>query len=123
MQVMASYSSFQGTKCHASYSLLTELLKRELNFDGLLSSDYSAIEQLGMGSLALNIALALDAGIDMVMMFGNANGMQYVEVLLTLTIPLPLIFLNLTLTHCLGDIGLAVLMSKKPIPVLNPVVN
>ncbi|MDE3166013.1 MAG: beta-glucosidase, partial [Acidobacteriota bacterium] len=40
--IMPSYSSWNGVKCSASYVLLTEILKKEMGFNGFLISDYAA---------------------------------------------------------------------------------
>ena len=44
--IMPSYSSWNGLKCSGSKFLLTDLLKKELGFEGFLISDYNAIDQL-----------------------------------------------------------------------------
>ena len=44
--IMPSYSSWNGVKCSASKRLLTEILKKELGFEGFLISDYNAIDQI-----------------------------------------------------------------------------
>ena len=44
--IMPSYSSWNGVKCSGSKALLTDLLKTELGFAGLVISDYNAIDQL-----------------------------------------------------------------------------
>ncbi len=46
LTVMASYSSYKGVKLHAHERLLTEVLKGELGFDGLVVSDYNALNQV-----------------------------------------------------------------------------
>jgi beta-glucosidase len=65
--IMPSYSSWNGVKCTAQKRLLTELLKQELGFEGFLISDYNALDQLGP-DYKQDIALAINAGIDMVML-------------------------------------------------------
>jgi beta-glucosidase len=64
--VMASYSSWNGQKVSGHRYLLTDVLKRELRFEGLVISDYNAIDQLP-GDYKAQIALAANAGIDMFM--------------------------------------------------------
>ena len=64
--VMPSYSSFNGVKCSASRPLLTDLLKNELGFQGIVLSDYDALQQLG-GDYKTNIATSVNAGMDMIM--------------------------------------------------------
>lgn len=44
--IMPSYSSWNGVKCSGSRYLLTDVLKKELGFEGFLISDYNAIDQL-----------------------------------------------------------------------------
>jgi tetratricopeptide (TPR) repeat protein len=44
--VMVSFSSWNGKKMHGNKYLLTDLLKGELGFRGLLVSDWAAIDQL-----------------------------------------------------------------------------
>jgi len=84
--IMPSYSSWNGEKCSGSKYLLTDLLKKELGFEGFLISDYNAINQLVPAtgkstSLASNnasgqvesndykkcIEISINAGMDMVM--------------------------------------------------------
>ncbi|MCX8073940.1 MAG: glycoside hydrolase family 3 C-terminal domain-containing protein [Candidatus Binatia bacterium] len=62
--IMASYSSWNGTKMHANRYLLTELLKNELGFDGFVISDYLAIDQLNPDYKEA-VRQAITAGIDM----------------------------------------------------------
>lgn len=64
--IMVSFSSWNGVKMHANKYLLTDILKKELNFDGFLVSDWKAIEQLP-GSYEDQVATSINAGIDMVM--------------------------------------------------------
>ena len=44
--IMPSYSSWNGVKCSGNKYLLTDVLKKELGFEGFLISDYNAIDQL-----------------------------------------------------------------------------
>ena len=64
--IMASYSSFNGTKVHAHRWLLTDLLKGELGFDGFVVSDYVAVDQISPDYREA-VVTCLDAGVDMVM--------------------------------------------------------
>ena len=48
LNVMASFSSWKGTKMHAQQYLLTKVLKDELGFDGFIVSDWQAIARLDM---------------------------------------------------------------------------
>ena len=64
--VMASYSSWNGVKMHASKVLLTDLLKGELGFDGFVISDWDAIQALP-GTFSDQVVSAVNAGVDMFM--------------------------------------------------------
>jgi beta-glucosidase len=64
--IMPSYSSWNGVKCSASKRLLTEILKRELGFEGFLISDYNAIDQIDP-DYKKAIGISINAGMDMVM--------------------------------------------------------
>lgn len=85
--IMPSFSSWNGVKCSASKYLLTDLLKKELGFEGFLISDYNAIDQIlpapvkGSSADADNafgqvrthhykqcIEISINAGMDMVML-------------------------------------------------------
>ncbi|KAF3602970.1 hypothetical protein F2Q69_00035437 [Brassica cretica] len=68
--VMASYSSWNGSKLHSDYFLLTELLKQKLGFEGFIISDWEALDRLSepFGSNYRNcVKISINAGIDMVM--------------------------------------------------------
>jgi beta-glucosidase len=84
LTVMVSYSSVNGQKCHASQMLLTKLLKEELGFEGVVVSDYNAVQQCG-GSFADAMAALLNAGVDVVMtaggMFGDLHFRKQLEVM------------------------------------------
>lgn len=62
--VMASYSSWQGTKMHASGYWLTDVLKGELGFTGFIVSDWAAIDQIDP-NYDRAVVTAINAGIDM----------------------------------------------------------
>ena len=64
--VMPSYSSWNGVKCSGSKRLLTEILKRELGFEGFLISDYNAIDEMP-GDYKSQIEQSVNAGMDMFM--------------------------------------------------------
>lgn len=69
---MANSGSLNGIPVHASRELLTDVLRRELGFDGVLISDWEDILKLvsvyGVAAdYASAIELALDAGVDMSM--------------------------------------------------------
>lgn len=64
--VMVSYSSWNGVKCTVNRALLTDLLKDELGFDGIVLSDYNAIDQCHE-DYSTAVGMAINAGIDMAM--------------------------------------------------------
>ncbi len=71
--VMVSYSSFTDTatgkrwgKMHGDAHLVGDVLKRRLGFDGLVVSDWNAIEQVP-GCTKWHCPQAINAGIDLVM--------------------------------------------------------
>lgn len=67
LTVMASYNSVDGVKCHENHHLLTEVLKEQLGFEGFVVSDYNAIEQTSGTTYKDQVALCVNAGIDMFM--------------------------------------------------------
>jgi beta-glucosidase len=64
--IMVSYNSWNGEKMHGHKRLLTDVLRGELGFDGLLVSDWNGIDQLP-GDRDQDVEQAINAGIDMVM--------------------------------------------------------
>jgi beta-glucosidase len=64
--IMPSYNSWNGTKCSASKKLMTDILKKELGFEGFLISDYNALDELP-GDRKQQIETSINAGMDMVM--------------------------------------------------------
>ena len=67
--VMASYNEIDGVPSHANRWLLQDVLRGEWGFDGVLVSDYSAIEELATfhhvePDLASAAIRALEAGVD-----------------------------------------------------------
>jgi beta-glucosidase len=64
--IMASYSSWQGTRMHANTAMLTGVLKGDLGFAGFVGSDYNGCYQNGVTA-----ASCLNAGVDMFMTFGK----------------------------------------------------
>ncbi len=71
--IMVSYSSWNGQKMSANKYLLTDVLKNELGFKGFLVSDWGALYQLP-GDFKTQIASAINAGIDMVMVPTDYKG-------------------------------------------------
>lgn len=65
--VMITFSSWNGTKVHAHRYLITEVLKGELGFDGVVVSDWAGIDQIP-GDRATQVRTAVNAGIDVFML-------------------------------------------------------
>ena len=64
--VMASFSSWQGRKMHGNGELLTDILKKQMGFDGFVIGDWNAHGQV-TGCTNENCAAAFNAGVDMLM--------------------------------------------------------
>lgn len=68
--IMASYSSWNGTKLHTSHFLLTQILKEKLGFKGFIISDSEGLDRLSSphgSNYRQSVLHAINAGIDMVM--------------------------------------------------------
>jgi beta-glucosidase len=61
--VMPGYHVFKGTKCIGNKELLTDILRNYLEFDGVIVSDYKAIERLD-GKEKADAIQAMNAGAD-----------------------------------------------------------
>ncbi len=64
--IMPSYSSWNGLKSSANKYLLTDVLKKEIGFEGFLISDYNAIGQIDP-DFKKAIGISVNAGMDMAM--------------------------------------------------------
>lgn len=64
--IMISFSSFNGNKMHGHKELITDLLKEELGFKGIIVSDWAGIGEI-QGDDKTDIEIAINAGIDMIM--------------------------------------------------------
>jgi len=64
--IMVSYNSWNGEKMHGNKRLLTDVLRGELGFTGLIVSDWNGIDELP-GDRDAHVERAINAGIDMVM--------------------------------------------------------
>ena len=64
--IMVSYSSWNGVKMTGHKYMLTDVLKNELGFEGIVLSDYNAIDQVHP-DYKTAIELSINAGIDMAM--------------------------------------------------------
>jgi beta-glucosidase len=65
--VMVSFSSVNGEKMHTHFTLLTEILKGELGFEGFIITDWEAIQQLPGMTYQQQVVAAVNAGCDMLM--------------------------------------------------------
>jgi beta-glucosidase len=68
--IMASYSSWQGTKMHVNKAMITDVLKGELGFGGFVISDFNACFQLGVANQD-GLGQCLNAGVDMFMTYNQ----------------------------------------------------
>lgn len=66
LNIMVSFSSWNGDKMHGNKYLLTDVLKDELGFEGFLVSDWQAIDQLDEDFYSC-VVKSINAGLDMVM--------------------------------------------------------
>jgi len=66
LTVMASFSSWNGDKCHGHRYLLTDILKNKMKFAGFVISDWDGIDYLSEDYFEA-VALGINAGIDMFM--------------------------------------------------------
>ena len=66
LSVMATFNSVRGEKVHGSYPLLTDMLRGQLGFEGMVVSDWNGIAQVP-GCSNASCAQAIKAGIDMSM--------------------------------------------------------
>ncbi len=67
--IMPAYCDVDGVPCHASAALLDDVLRRRWAFDGIVASDYMAVEMLSTahrltGDLGVAAGMALRAGVD-----------------------------------------------------------
>ncbi|WJG10123.1 glycoside hydrolase family 3 protein [Aliiglaciecola sp. LCG003] len=76
MTIMVSFSSWNGDKCHAHRYLLTEVLKNDMQFHGLVISDMQGIDYLA-DDFYIAVAQGVNAGIDMFMV--PDNWQQFIE--------------------------------------------
>jgi len=79
--IMISFSSWNGVSMHANSYLITDILKEELGFDGMVVSDWSGINGID-GSYEdmtrQDIREGINAGIDMVMVPGDYFDFIYI---------------------------------------------
>jgi beta-glucosidase len=77
--IMVSFSSWNGQKMHGNKYLLTDVLKKEMGFQGFLVSDWAAIDQLSP-NYKNDIETSINAGLDMAMVpYGPGQKNNYRE--------------------------------------------
>lgn len=64
--VMVSYNSWQGVKMHGQHHLITDVLKASMGFDGVVVSDWDAIDEV-QSCAKDRCSQAINAGIDLFM--------------------------------------------------------
>ena len=62
--IMGSYSSWEGEKVHGREDVMTGMLRDDLGFDGLLLSDWGAVDQIDDDD-GTAVVTAVNAGMDM----------------------------------------------------------
>ncbi|MFL2983698.1 MAG: glycoside hydrolase family 3 protein [Candidatus Neomarinimicrobiota bacterium] len=81
--VMISFNSWNGVKCHGSQFLINDLLKEELNFQGLVVTDWAGIDEIP-GDYKSDIITSINAGIDLVMVPGALYGQNHYKTFIKL---------------------------------------
>jgi beta-glucosidase len=64
---MASFNSWNGVPMHAQKYLLTDVLKKELGFNGFVVSDWQGVDRVVVGNYRASLKASINAGVDMVM--------------------------------------------------------
>ena len=81
--VMATYPTIDGIPAHASSEILTEMLRGELEFEGLVLSEGNGVNTLVYSGLAVNIkeaaAVVANAGMDVSISFGQGYFNEMIE--------------------------------------------
>ena len=78
LSVMINSGHINGVSTHADYRLLTEWVKEDLNYDGVLITDWNDVENLAFRDHIASdfkdaIRISINAGIDLVMVPYNKN--------------------------------------------------
>jgi len=101
LSVMNAYHEIDGVPCAASKWLLTDLLRDEWGFDGLVVSDYFAIDQLMTyhhvaGTKGEAAAMALAAGLDIELPFNNCYAEPLLAAVKNGEVPVSLVDLSVS---------------------------
>lgn len=85
--IMSAFNDLNGVPCTANRYLLTDVLRERFSFDGFVVSDANSVAELVVHGHAEDrkdaSRLALQAGLDMDMSFGEANYGAYLEKLVS----------------------------------------
>ncbi len=65
--IMPSYSSLNGIKMHQNAKYINKVLKRTLNFEGFVISDWEAIREIPNANFEEQVWISINAGVDMLM--------------------------------------------------------
>jgi len=65
--IMPSYNSINGTKMHQHDQLINGVLKKDLNFNGFVISDWEAMQEIPDASFEEQVWISINAGVDMLM--------------------------------------------------------
>lgn len=90
--VMACYNSINGEPVHGSSQFLTELLRDELGFDGVVASDWAGVYQIERyhktaASLEDAVKQSYDAGLDIASIGGVSHAEHLIDVVRNGDIP------------------------------------
>ena len=66
LTVMVSFNSWNGDKCHGHKTLVTDVLKNKMGFDGFVVSDWDGIDYLSQDYYQA-VGMGVNAGVDMFM--------------------------------------------------------
>ncbi|MCK4907963.1 MAG: glycoside hydrolase family 3 protein, partial [Spirochaetes bacterium] len=66
--IMISFSSVDGADMHQHQNLISQVLKTNMGFDGIVLSDWGGVDKLSGADFKDKIKRAINAGIDMVML-------------------------------------------------------
>ena len=79
--VMAAYNGWDGVPCSANRRLLTEILRDEWGFDGIVVSDYSGVDGIETAHLCADspaeaASMALKAGLDVILPYDRFDAVK-----------------------------------------------
>ncbi len=76
--IMAAYNEIDGIPCHGNSRLLQDILRREMNFSGVVMADGTAVDRLDIltGDNMRSGALALSSGVDISLWDKGFTGLE-----------------------------------------------